>query len=161
VLKRDYCYTLQPGYLVLGTGNRLNIYEKVFSCRGCIPEISTDQNGLFERYPNRRRFTIVFTGNKALSSMETRPAFTKQVKDAAYPERNDEVAKKKAYYHLWWHPHNFGNNPRECLNELKQIVQHYHLLNKKYGMKSMTMGEITEMLLKDGKSAIVNRQWGR
>ena len=71
-----------------------------------------------------------------------------------------EVARKKAYYHLWWHPHNFGNNPQECLNELKQIVQHYHLLNKKYGMKSMTMGEITEMLLKGGnrESAVGNRQ---
>ncbi len=58
-----------------------------------------------------------------------------------------EVAKKKAYCHLWWHPHNFGNNPRECLDELKQIVAHFQVLNKKYGMKSMTMGETAEMLL--------------
>ncbi len=58
------------------------------------------------------------------------------------------AAKKKAYYHLWWHPHNFGNNPRECLAELKQIVQHYVVLNKKYGFKSLTMNETATLLLK-------------
>ena len=58
-----------------------------------------------------------------------------------------EAAKKKAYYHLWWHPHNFGNNPRECLDELKKIVDHYRMLKKKYGFRSMTMGETAEMLL--------------
>ncbi|MEO8414735.1 MAG: polysaccharide deacetylase family protein [Ginsengibacter sp.] len=58
-----------------------------------------------------------------------------------------EAAKKKAYYHLWWHPHNFGNNPRECLHELKQIVDHYTMLNKIYGVRSMTMGETAQMLL--------------
>lgn len=62
-----------------------------------------------------------------------------------------EVAKRKAYYHLWWHPHNFGNNSRECLNELKQIVEHYTKLNKKYGLKSLTMNETTGLLLNGGK----------
>lgn len=59
-----------------------------------------------------------------------------------------EVAKKKAYCHLWWHPHNFGNNPRECLDELKLITQHYQFLNRKYGLRSMTMKETADYLLK-------------
>ena len=59
-----------------------------------------------------------------------------------------EAAKKKAYYHIWWHPHNFGYHPNECMNELEQIVQHFTVLNKKYGFQSMTMNEITELLLK-------------
>lgn len=58
-----------------------------------------------------------------------------------------EAAKKKAYYHLWWHPHNFGNNPRECLAELEQIVQHFISLKKTYGFRSMTMKETTDLLL--------------
>ncbi len=58
-----------------------------------------------------------------------------------------EAAKKKAYYHIWWHPHNFGNNPRECLAELKQIIDHFHVLHKKYGFRSMNMHEITNLLL--------------
>lgn len=59
-----------------------------------------------------------------------------------------EVAKKKAYCHLWWHPHNFGNNPRECLDELRVLMQHFQKLNKKYGLRSMTMEETTGYLLK-------------
>ena len=59
-----------------------------------------------------------------------------------------EAAQKKAYYHLWWHPHNFGNNPQECLNELERIISHYQLLNKKYSFQSLTMNEITNLLLK-------------
>jgi hypothetical protein len=58
-----------------------------------------------------------------------------------------EAAKKKAYYHLWWHPHNFGNNPRECLAELKQIIKHYRMLKEKYGFMTLTMQETAELLL--------------
>ena len=57
------------------------------------------------------------------------------------------AAKKKAYCHLWWHPHNFGDNPRECLNELEQIVSHYQSLNKKYAFQSLTMNETASLLL--------------
>lgn len=56
------------------------------------------------------------------------------------------AAKKKAYYHLWWHPHNFGNHPRQCMAELEQIVSHYVSLNKKYGFQSLCMNEITQLV---------------
>ncbi|MEO6670574.1 MAG: hypothetical protein ABIN36_13910 [Ferruginibacter sp.] len=68
-----------------------------------------------------------------------------------------EAAEKNAYYHLWWHPHNFGNNPRECMAELEQIIQHFCLLRQKYGFRSMTMNETAEMLLKR-KNSQVNRK---
>lgn len=58
-----------------------------------------------------------------------------------------EAARKKAYYHIWWHPHNFGNNPRECINELKVIIEHFKKLKNKYGFESMTMEEITQLLM--------------
>ncbi len=57
------------------------------------------------------------------------------------------AAKNGAYYHIWWHPHNFGNHPQECLTELKQIIDHYNSLKNKYGFQSLTMNEITEQLL--------------
>lgn len=55
-----------------------------------------------------------------------------------------EAAQYKRYYHLWWHPHNFGNHPQECLNELKIILQHFITLNRQYGFRSMTMNETAE-----------------
>jgi peptidoglycan/xylan/chitin deacetylase (PgdA/CDA1 family) len=56
------------------------------------------------------------------------------------------AAKYKKYYHIWWHPENFGNHPNECLQELKIILQHYLKLQKKYGFKSVTMSEFGEIL---------------
>lgn len=56
------------------------------------------------------------------------------------------AAKTKAYYHLWWHPHNFGYHPEECLKELEQILNHAQKLRRKYGFESMHMQEITQLL---------------
>jgi peptidoglycan/xylan/chitin deacetylase (PgdA/CDA1 family) len=58
-----------------------------------------------------------------------------------------EVARKAAYYHLWWHPHNFGNHPQECLRELEIILQHFKKLQISYGLRSLTMQETTDELI--------------
>ncbi len=49
------------------------------------------------------------------------------------------AAKSGEAYHLWWHPHNFGNLPEENLRCLKEILAHYQLLKDQYGMKSVSM----------------------
>ena len=54
-----------------------------------------------------------------------------------------EAAKRNAIYHLWWHPHNFGNNLNDNLNGLKKIVKHFTNLKDLYGMKSKSMGSLT------------------
>lgn len=65
-----------------------------------------------------------------------------------------EAAKKRAYYHIWWHPHNFGNNPKECFEELKVIIRHFRMLNSKYQFTSLTMEETANLILeRDGISA--------
>lgn len=65
-----------------------------------------------------------------------------------------DAARNQAYYHLWWHPHNFGNNPKECLHELEQIISHFHKLHKAYGFQSMHMQEISELLLSSVKTNV-------
>lgn len=49
------------------------------------------------------------------------------------------AAKKKEHYHLWWHPHNFGDYPKENLEQLRIILDHYLDLNNKYGFASRDM----------------------
>ncbi|MCF4102665.1 polysaccharide deacetylase family protein [Gillisia sp. M10.2A] len=48
-------------------------------------------------------------------------------------------------YHLWWHPHNFGNNPEKNLMELIEILEYYKYCQMKYDFKSSTMTEINEL----------------
>lgn len=57
-----------------------------------------------------------------------------------------KAAQKGSYYHIWWHPENFGAHPKECLDELRKIAAHYVHLREKYGFRSMTMQETTEYI---------------
>lgn len=51
------------------------------------------------------------------------------------------AAKKKELYHLWWHPHNFGVNIRENMENLTVLLKHYKYLHATYGFDSLTMKE--------------------
>jgi len=51
------------------------------------------------------------------------------------------AAQSKSYYHLWWHPENYGENPVECMEELTDIVNHFNTLKNKYGYASFNMKE--------------------
>jgi len=57
-----------------------------------------------------------------------------------------KAAKKNKIYHLWWHPHNFGNNPKKALLELEEILKYYKKLKLKYDFTSLNMNEITKTL---------------
>jgi len=56
--------------------------------------------------------------------------------EMTYAAKNDEI------YHLWWHPHNFGNNPLENISDLRNLLEHYKKCQKKYGFGSLTMSEL-------------------
>lgn len=56
------------------------------------------------------------------------------------------AAKAQECYHLWWHPHNFGDYPQQNLDGLSEILNHYTFLNKEYGMQSLNMKEIASIL---------------
>lgn len=51
------------------------------------------------------------------------------------------AAKNNEIYHLWWHPHNFGINIKENMENLTALLKHYQLLHSKYGFASLTMKE--------------------
>jgi peptidoglycan/xylan/chitin deacetylase (PgdA/CDA1 family) len=52
------------------------------------------------------------------------------------------AAKHGEVFHLWWHPHNFGINQKENFRNLTNILEHYKMLQEKYGMRSVSMKEI-------------------
>lgn len=58
----------------------------------------------------------------------------------------EQAAKKNKVYHLWWHPHNFGEQPDESINDLKEIFNYFDECRKKYNFKSLNMQELYEVL---------------
>lgn len=55
--------------------------------------------------------------------------------EMTYAAKNNEV------YHLWWHPHNFGNHSENAFYFLSEIIKHYKLLENKYGFQSRNMND--------------------
>jgi len=57
-----------------------------------------------------------------------------------------QAAKNNQVYHLWWHPHNFGQNEKENLQNLRQILEHYKSMEATHQFQSLNMVEISNML---------------
>lgn len=56
------------------------------------------------------------------------------------------AARNKELYHLWWHPHNFGSDMEQNLNNLEKILAFYADCHKNYGMQSYTMSEFSNLI---------------
>lgn len=54
------------------------------------------------------------------------------------------AARTGTVFHLWWHPHNFGADLDANARFLRRILAHYRDLSERYGMRSLTMGELAE-----------------
>lgn len=75
--------------------------------------------------------------NALLNGLKMRRIFSEMTK----------AAKTGGCYHLWWHPHNLGYHPNECLTELIAIINHFKLLQKEYGLLSLNMRGLRNHLI--------------
>ena len=82
-----------------------------------------------------------FSENRTLNSVKLR----RIANEMEYAAKNGQI------YHLWWHPHNFGNSPEKNLQDLKYLLQVYKKLNSKYNFSSMTMTELENETRSDHK----------
>jgi len=57
------------------------------------------------------------------------------------------AAKNNELFHLWWHPHNFGKDIPNNIIFLNNILEHYNMLQVKYGMKSLNMKEVSHLIM--------------
>lgn len=63
----------------------------------------------------------------------------------------DYAARQGLVYHLWWHPHDFGDNIDKNIAFLRQILDHYLELKERSGMESLNMGEVSQKLLQEAR----------
>lgn len=56
------------------------------------------------------------------------------------------AAENGEFYHLWWHPHNFGLYPEQSMEGLNKILSHFKYLKDTFNMRSLNMSEIAEEL---------------
>ncbi|MBP6881356.1 MAG: polysaccharide deacetylase family protein [Candidatus Pacebacteria bacterium] len=58
------------------------------------------------------------------------------------------AAKNGEVFHLWWHPHNFGADLEENIQNLTTLLEHFKTLREKYQMESLTMTEAADLVAK-------------
>lgn len=51
------------------------------------------------------------------------------------------AANQGGLFHLWWHPSNFASYLNENVSFLQRVFDHFEVLQRRYGMTSMTMAE--------------------
>src|SRR5262249_12973974 len=56
----------------------------------------------------------------------------------------ETAAPRRKLFHLLWHPHNFGGALPENLAFLPAILDCFHTLQERYGMRSMTMAALAD-----------------
>jgi hypothetical protein len=61
------------------------------------------------------------------------------------------AAKNQEIFHLWWHPHNFGVNIDDNIEFLDVILSSFRDLKAQYGMESLNMGEISDLISDEEK----------
>jgi hypothetical protein len=59
----------------------------------------------------------------------------------------ETAARRRRLFHLWWHPHNFGVDLQENLAFLRSVLDHFRILQDRYGMRSMTMAAVADEVL--------------
>lgn len=62
------------------------------------------------------------------------------------------AAKKGKIFHIWWHPHNMGENPDAFLAQVEELLKYYKQLNEKFGFESKNMGEMAEEIIDEENS---------
>lgn len=84
------------------------------------------------------RFLRPYESNSVLRNLKMKRIFNEMT----------QAAKRKEVYHLWWHPHNFGQSPKESIKELQMIISLYKILKSKYDFSSANMNTIYNEFLK-------------
>ncbi len=82
--------------------------------------------------------------SRLLRSVSSRLKVLEPLRLQRIKKEMSHAAENGLVYHLWWHPHNFGNDISGNIAFLRQILRHYRQLRERYGMRSMSMAEIAE-----------------
>ncbi|WP_026838104.1 polysaccharide deacetylase family protein [Gillisia sp. JM1] len=74
-------------------------------------------------------------------------SFLRKLKIRRIKKEMSYAAKKGEIYHLWWHPHNFGDQPEESIKDLSKIIKHFKFLRSKYNFQSLNMLELGDTVI--------------
>lgn len=85
-----------------------------------------------------------FRGSRFLRPYNRKLAFLEKLKIRRLKRQMEYAARHSLIFHMWWHPHNFGEDQSENFRNLDEILEFFSMMREKYGMRSMNMEELAE-----------------
>ena len=120
------------------------LLKKVFRTLDCYLNISGHHTFSLKEISNKQPYNI--RSSRFFRPYNKRLPFLEFMKLRRIKKSMTHAAKTGEVFHLWWHPHNFGDHTEENFDILEKILVHYSMLNKKYGFESVTMSELSKEL---------------
>ena len=90
---------------------------------------------------------LCIPASRLLRPYRPKELFLNNMKIARINAEMERAARKNEVYHLWWHPHNFGRHPKESMKGLERILDNFKICRERFGMESLSMGEVAERVL--------------
>jgi Polysaccharide deacetylase len=94
----------------------------------------------------RAGFPLCIPASRLLRPYRASEGFLNQWKISRIKKEMTVAAELGEVYHLWWHPHNFGSYPKQSLEGLNQLLEHFDQLRGKFGMQSLSMNAIAQLI---------------
>ncbi|MBQ0786560.1 MAG: polysaccharide deacetylase family protein, partial [Oceanihabitans sp.] len=88
---------------------------------------------------------VNIASSRFLRTYSTKLSFLENQKMKRIKRGMTYAAKHKQVYHLWFHPHNFGENTEQNFRALEELFLHYKTLESAYNFKSKTMTSLAEL----------------
>lgn len=90
---------------------------------------------------DRSEFPINVPSSRFLAPAQGKMSFLEKLRISRIKRSMSRAARNRRFFHLWWHPHNFGHNMESNFLILTELLDHYQELNQKYGFQSYSMRE--------------------
>ena len=118
---------------------KINILKRFFRLLDCYINISGSNTYRVKEI--KKNFPYNIPSSRLLRPVSEKKSVLKMLKLRRIKKQMTYAAKNDELFHLWWHPHNFGNDVKGNMLFLEEIFKHFLYLKKKHNMKSLNMSE--------------------
>ena len=118
--------------------------KKFFRSADCFFQIGSKSTFQVEDIQTFEKEPLILPASRILRPYNSLTPLLNSMRLKRILNEMDYAAKHGEIYHLWWHPHNFGNDPIQSMKELRQLITHFGKLREKHGMDSLSMAALGE-----------------
>lgn len=128
--------------------------KKFFRSADCFFPVGDKTSYRLDELSHFEQEPLIIPASRILRPMNIRNGLFNEIRLQRILNEMESAAKAGEVYHLWWHPHNFGNDPEASIKELDRVLEKYRELHEKFGFESKSMKMLGEGLLEKSRNKV-------